>query len=102
MAKRESSMTAIWDWVIGLASLGLCFVTLPMLFNKNAQVPRWTSAYPMALLLSIMILGFYEEGLIVTTIALIGQAIIWWLIATFRGINVPHTEAPITREAVVG
>jgi len=78
------------DILIAIGSIGLVISTLPTLVNKKAQVPRFTSSIPLAVILSYYIPLFIYQGLILTAITISFQALTWWLIAIFRPVRRPY------------
>ena len=79
MTTRKNRFSKCFSGIVtAICSFGV-LTTIPILLNKRSQVPRWTSSVPIAVFLSIMVPAFYEDGLILTTITLIG-AIVWWLV----------------------
>ena len=79
-------MFSIWDTLIGAGSVGLILSTLPTLLNKKSAVPL-VSSLLIAACLTFIVPCFYEEGLVITTITVAGQASLWWFIAAFRRIT---------------
>ena len=77
----------LYDICIAAASFGLVITTIPILLSKHAQSPRWISSVPIAALLTFMVPFFYLEGLDITATTIIGQAIVWWLIAVYRPVR---------------
>ncbi len=80
-------MMAILDLLIAMCSFGLVLTTIPTLVNKKSRVPRWSSSVPIAAILTFMVPCYYFAGLTITTVTLCGQALVWWLVAIFRGIK---------------
>lgn len=80
------------DLLISIGSAGLVFFTLPTVFNKNSQVPRRTTSLPTAMILTYFVPLFATNGLILTSLTIAGQAIVWWLIVFFRPVRVRRTN----------
>jgi hypothetical protein len=75
------------DLLISIGSAGLVLFTLPTVFNKNSQVPRKAASIPTASILTYFVPLFATNGLILTSLTIAGQAIVWWLIVLFRPVK---------------
>jgi hypothetical protein len=75
------------DVLISIGSAGLVLFTLPTVFNKNSQVPRRAASIPTASILTYFVPLFATNGLILTSLTIAGQAIVWWLIVLFRPVK---------------
>ena len=75
------------DVLISLGSAGLVLFTLPTVFNKNSQVPRKAASIPTASILTYFVPLFATNGLVLTSLTIAGQAIVWWLIVLFRPVR---------------
>lgn len=76
------------DLLISIGSAGLVLFTLPTVFNKNSQVPRRSASLPTAIILTYFVPLFATNGLILTSLTIAGQAIVWWLIVLFRPVRI--------------
>ncbi|HEX4919585.1 MAG TPA: hypothetical protein VFV92_02470 [Candidatus Bathyarchaeia archaeon] len=93
----------IVDLLISIGSAGLVVFTLPTVLNKNSQVPRKAASIPTALILTYFVPLFATSGLVLTSLTIAGQAIVWWLIVALRPVRtqklnsgdvVPVTPSP--------
>jgi hypothetical protein len=75
------------DFLISIGSAGLVLFTLPTVLNKNSQVPRKAASIPTAAILTYFIPIFAVNGLVLTSLTIAGQAIVWWLIVLFRPVR---------------
>jgi hypothetical protein len=75
------------DLLISIGSAGLVLFTLPTVLNKNSQVPRKAASIPTASILTYFIPLFATNGLVLTSLTIAGQAIVWWLIVLFRPVR---------------
>jgi hypothetical protein len=75
------------DLLISLGSAGLAVFSIPTVLNKASQVPRRTASIPTAAILSYFIPLFAVSGLVLTSITITAQAIVWWLIVVFRPVK---------------
>jgi hypothetical protein len=75
------------DLLISIGSAGLVLFTLPTVFNKNSQVPRKAASIPTASILTYFVPLFATNGLVLTSLTIAGQAIVWWLIVLFRPVK---------------
>lgn len=75
------------DLLISIGSAGLVLFTLPTVFNKNSQVPRRAASIPTASILTYFVPLFATNGLVLTSLTIAGQAIVWWLIVLFRPVK---------------
>ena len=83
----EACSVTLVDLLISLGSAGLAFFSLPTVLNKASQVPRRTASIPTAATLTYFIPLFAISGLVLTSITIAGQAIVWWLIVAFRPVK---------------
>lgn len=77
----------IVDLLISIGSAGLVVFTLPTVLNKNSQVPRKAASIPTALILTYFVPLFATSGLVLTSLTIAGQAIVWWLIVALRPVR---------------
>ncbi len=75
------------DILISIGSAGLAVFSLPTVLNKNSQVPRRTASIPSASILTYFVPLFAISGLIITSLTIAGQALVWWLIVVFRPVR---------------
>jgi len=75
------------DLLISIGSAGLVLFTLPTVLNKNAQVPRKAASIPTAIILTYFVPLFASNGLVLTSVTIAGQALVWWLIVLFRPVK---------------
>ena len=75
------------DLLISIGSAGLVLFTLPTVLNKNSQVPRKAASIPTAAILTYFVPLFATNGLVLTSLTIAGQAIVWWLIVLFRPVK---------------
>ncbi len=75
------------DLLISVGSAGLAVFSLPTVLNKDSQVPRRTASIPTAAILTYFVPLFAISGLVLTSITIAGQALVWWLIVAFRPVN---------------
>jgi len=81
-----SSLTLV-DLLISLGSAGLAVFSIPTVLNKASQVPRRTASIPTAAILTYFVPLFAISGLVLTSVTIAGQAIVWWLIVAFRPVK---------------
>ncbi|HVH14997.1 MAG TPA: hypothetical protein VNA15_04685 [Candidatus Angelobacter sp.] len=81
---------ALVDLLISLGSAGLAVFSLPTVLNKASQVPRKSASIPTAAILSYFVPLFAMSGLVLTSITIAGQAVVWWLIVAFRPVKKPR------------
>jgi hypothetical protein len=79
--------------LISVGSAGLVVFTLPTVLNKNSQVPRKAASIPTALILTYFIPLFATSGLILTSLTIAGQAIVWWLIVALRPVRAKKLDS---------
>jgi hypothetical protein len=82
------------DLLISIGSAGLVLFTLPTVFNKNSQVPRRAASIPTASILTYFVPLFATNGLVLTSLTIAGQAIVWWLIVLFRPVKARGRKGP--------
>lgn len=75
------------DIGVSVGAFALVLFVLPIVWNKNAQVPRWKSSIPTAAVLTYFVPLFLMEGLTVSAIAIALEAVTWWLVVIFRPIK---------------
>lgn len=78
---------ALADLLISIGSAGLVLFTLPTVFNRNSQVPRKAASIPTASILTYFVPLFAISGLVLTSLTIAGQAMVWWLIVAFRPVK---------------
>jgi hypothetical protein len=78
------------DLLISLGSAGLAVFSMPTVLNKASQVPRRTASIPTAAILTYFVPLFAISGLVLTSITIAGQALVWWLIVAFRPVKKPE------------
>ena len=78
---------ALADLLISIGSAGLVLFTLPTVLNRNSQVPRKSASIPTASILTYFVPLFAISGLILTSLTIAGQAIVWWLVVAFRPVK---------------
>src|SRR3989449_10871683 len=78
------------DLLISLGSAGLAVFSIPTVLNKASQVPRKTASIPTAAILTYFVPLFAISGLILTSITIAAQALVWWLIVAFRPVKNPE------------
>ncbi|HYY91679.1 MAG TPA: hypothetical protein VE955_06795 [Candidatus Dormibacteraeota bacterium] len=61
--------------------------SLPTVLNKSSQVPRRAASIPTASILTYFVPLFATSGLVLTSLTIAGQAIVWWLIVLFRPVK---------------
>src|SRR5438067_13392505 len=83
---RMSSLTLV-DLLISLGRAGLAVFSIPTVLNKASQVPRRTASIPTAAILTYFVPLFAISGLVLTSVTIAGQAIVWWLIVAFRPVK---------------
>ena len=76
------------DLLISLGSAGLVIFSLPTVLNKSSQVPRKAASIPTASILTYFVPLFATSGLVLTSLTIAGQAIVWWLIVAFRPVKI--------------
>ncbi len=81
-----SSLTLV-DLLISLGSAGLAVFSIPTVLNKASQVPRRTASIPTAAILTYFVPLFAISGLVLTSVTIAGQAVVWWLIVVFRPVK---------------
>jgi len=81
-----SSLTLV-DLLISLGSAGLAVFSIPTVLNKASQVPRRTASIPTAAILTYFVPLFAISGLVLTSVTIAGQAVVWWLIVAFRPVK---------------
>ena len=81
-------MTVV-DLLISLGSAGLAIFSMPTVLNRSSQVPRRTASIPTAAILSYFVPLFAVSGLVLTSITIAGQAVVWWLIVAYRPVKKP-------------
>ena len=77
----------IVDLLISLGSGGLAVFSLPTVLNRSSQVPRRTASIPTAVILTYFVPLFAISGLVLTSITIAGQAVVWWLIVAYRPVK---------------
>ena len=77
----------IVDLLISLGSAGLAVFSLPTVLNRASQVPRRTASIPTAAILTYFVPLFALSGLVLTSLTIAGQALVWWLIVAFRPVR---------------
>jgi hypothetical protein len=82
------------DLLISIGSAGLVLFSLPTVFNKSSQVPRKAASIPTASILTYFVPLFATSGLVLTSLTIAGQAIVWWLIVAFRPVRKLLKEKP--------
>lgn len=96
------------DLLISIGSAGLVLFTLPTVLNRNSRVPRKAASIPTASILTYFVPLFALSGLVLTSLTIAGQAIVWWLIVAFRPVKgrvrqvenragVPNAREPVQR-----
>ena len=75
------------DLLISIGSAGLVIFTLPTVLNKSSQVPRKAASIPTASILTYFVPLFATSGLVLTSLTIAGQAVVWWLIVAFRPVR---------------
>ena len=75
------------DLLISLGSAGLAVFSIPTVLNKASQVPRRTASIPTAAILTYFVPLFAISGLVLTSVTIAGQAVVWWLIVVFRPVK---------------
>lgn len=83
----EAFPLTIVDLLISLGSAGLAVFSLPTVFNRASQVPRRTASIPTAAILTYFVPLFAISGLVLTSVTIAGQAVVWWLIVAFRPVK---------------
>ena len=81
-----SSLTLV-DLLISLGSAGLAVFSIPTVLNRASQVPRRTASIPTAAILTYFVPLFAISGLVLTSVTIAGQAVVWWLIVAFRPVK---------------
>lgn len=81
-----SSLTLV-DLLISLGSAGLAVFSVPTVLNRASQVPRRTASIPTAAILTYFVPLFAISGLVLTSVTIAGQAVVWWLIVAFRPVK---------------
>ena len=82
-----SKKMALTDLLISIGSAGLVLFTLPTVLNRNSQVPRKAASIPTASILTYFVPLFAISGLVLTSLTIAGQAMVWWLIVAFRPVK---------------
>jgi hypothetical protein len=82
------------DLLISIGSAGLVVFTLPTVLNKSSQVPRKAASIPTASILTYFVPLFATSGLVLTSLTIAGQAIVWWLIVAFRPVRKLMKDKP--------
>ena len=85
--RLEVFRVTIVDLLISLGSAGLAVFSLPTVFNRASQVPRRTASIPTAAILTYFVPLFAVSGLMLTSVTIAGQAVVWWLIVAFRPVK---------------
>jgi len=80
------SLTLV-DLLISLGSAGLAVFSIPTVLNRASQVPRRTASIPTAAILTYFVPLFAISGLVLTSVTIAGQAVVWWLIVAFRPVK---------------
>ena len=75
------------DLLIAVGSAGLVVFSLPTVINKSSQVPRRAASIPTASILTYFVPLFATSGLVLTSLTIAGQAVVWWLIVAFRPVR---------------
>src|SRR6266700_1946884 len=75
------------DLLISVGSAGLAVFSLPTVLNTDSQVPRRTASIPTAAILTYFVPLFAISGLVLTSVTIAGQAVVWWLIVAFRPVK---------------
>ena len=75
------------DLLISIGSAGLVIFSLPTVLNKSSQVPRKAASIPTASILTYFVPLFATSGLVLTSLTIAGQAVVWWLIVAFRPVR---------------
>jgi hypothetical protein len=75
------------DLLISIGSAGLVIFSLPTVLNKSSQVPRRAASIPTASILTYFVPLFATSGLVLTSLTIAGQAVVWWLIVVFRPVR---------------
>src|SRR6266571_7349719 len=88
----EAFYTSLVDLLIAVGSAGLVVFSLPTALNKNSQVPRRAASIPTASILTYFVPLFATSGLVLTSLTIAGQAIVWWLIVLFRPVQRRDSE----------
>jgi len=83
----------IVDLLISLGSAGLAVFSLPTVLNRASQVPRRTASIPTAAILTYFVPLFALSGLVLTSLTIAGQALVWWLIVAFRPVREPKSPS---------
>ena len=83
----EALYLTLADLLISVGSAGLVLFTLPTVFNKHSQVPRKAASIPTASILTYFVPLFATSGLVLTSLTIAGQAVVWWLIVLFRPVK---------------
>src|SRR6266567_7823901 len=84
---RSISSLSLVDLLISIGSAGLVIFSLPTVLNKSSQVPRKAASIPTASILTYFVPLFATSGLVLTSLTIAGQAIVWWLIVLFRPVK---------------
>jgi hypothetical protein len=85
--RAEAYCLTLVDLLISLGSAGLAVFSMPTVLNKGSQVPRRTASIPTAAILTYFVPLFAISGLVLTSITIAGQAVVWWLIVAFRPVK---------------
>ena len=80
------SLTLV-DLLISLGSAGLAVFSIPTVLNRASQVPRRIASIPTAAILTYFVPLFAMSGLVLTSVTIAGQAVVWWLIVAFRPVK---------------
>lgn len=75
------------DLLISLGSAGLAIFSMPTVLNNASQVPRRTASIPTAAILTYFVPLFAISGLVITSVTIAAQALVWWLIVAFRPVK---------------
>jgi hypothetical protein len=82
------------DLLISIGSAGLVIFSLPTVLNKSSQVPRKAASIPTASILTYFVPLFATSGLVLTSLTIAGQAVVWWLIVAFRPVRKLMKDSP--------
>jgi len=85
--KRGDEFLTLVDLLISLGSAGLAVFSVPTVLNRASQVPRRTASIPTAAILTYFVPLFAISGLVLTSVTIAGQAVVWWLIVAFRPVK---------------
>ena len=90
MGKAGLGCLTLVDLLISLGSAGLAVFSMPTVLNKASRVPRKTASIPTAAILTYFVPLFAISGLVLTSITIAAQALVWWLIVAFRPVKNPE------------